>query len=126
MPTSPQVPVYGNIPGCSALATSRSRAARWTRPSMASAVERFEVELPAREAITDVPDLYRTGPTEVLFATLALAIARVYSGERSGPRRLFVDLEGHSRDEGPSSTTSTCRAPSAGSPPSGPYRSKSP
>ena len=66
---------------------------------VASAVERFEVELPAREAITDVPDLYRTGPTEVLLATLALAIARVYSGERSGPRRLFVDLEGHGRDE---------------------------
>ena len=66
---------------------------------VASAVDRFEVDLPAREAISAIPDLYRTGPTEVLLATLALAIARVYPDDRPGSRRLFIDLEGHGRDE---------------------------
>ncbi|MFZ2242279.1 MAG: condensation domain-containing protein, partial [Gordonia amarae] len=64
---------------------------------VASAVERFEVDLPAWEAISGIPELYRTGPTEILLATLALAIARVHPG--TGSRRLFIDLEGHGRDE---------------------------
>ncbi|MCS3878257.1 amino acid adenylation domain-containing protein/non-ribosomal peptide synthase protein (TIGR01720 family) [Gordonia amarae] len=65
----------------------------------ASAVDRFEVDLPTHDAIAAIPDLYRTGPTEVLLATLALAIARVYPEDGPRSRRLFVDLEGHGRDE---------------------------
>ena len=70
-----------------------------TAVDVASAVERFEVDLPAREAISGIPELYRTGPTEVLLATLALAIARVHPSAGTESRRLFIDVEGHGRDE---------------------------
>ncbi|MFT3662977.1 MAG: amino acid adenylation domain-containing protein [Gordonia sp. (in: high G+C Gram-positive bacteria)] len=63
----------------------------------AARVERIEVDVPADAVLSRLPNLYRTGPTEVLLATLAVAIGAVSAeGDR---RRLFVDLEGHGRDE---------------------------
>lgn len=63
----------------------------------AARVRRLEVDVPADTVLTHVPALYNTGPTEVLLATLAVAVGRV-AGDREH-RRLFVDLEGHGRDE---------------------------
>ncbi|GAC58901.1 putative non-ribosomal peptide synthetase [Gordonia hirsuta DSM 44140 = NBRC 16056] len=68
------------------------------REHTAARVERLEVELPAEVPLTRLPALYNTGPTEILLGTLAAALTAVFG--RSGDRRLFVDLEGHGREEG--------------------------
>ena len=60
-------------------------------------VQRREVDVPAQSVISDLPRLYNTGPTEVLLATFAVAVGAVFA--ESGRSRLFVDLEGHGRDE---------------------------
>ena len=55
--------------------------------------------------VSALPALYNTGPTEVLLATLSVAVSAVFGRPDAGPahgrqdRRLFVDLEGHGRDE---------------------------
>ncbi|WP_454162954.1 amino acid adenylation domain-containing protein [Gordonia iterans] len=71
----------------------------------AARVERREVDVPAEQVVSALPTLYNTGPTEVLLATLSVAVAAVFGRPDAGPahgrqdRRLFVDLEGHGRDE---------------------------
>ncbi|MFT4044143.1 MAG: amino acid adenylation domain-containing protein, partial [Gordonia sp. (in: high G+C Gram-positive bacteria)] len=63
----------------------------------AAHVERFEVDVPAAAVVSRLPKLYNTGPTEVLLGTLAVAIGAVHA--RDGQRRLFIDVEGHGREE---------------------------
>lgn len=65
----------------------------------AGATAHLELTLPAA-AVTDLPELYRTGPTEILLATFAAAVGAVLSDPADeAARRLFVDVEGHGRDE---------------------------
>lgn len=64
---------------------------------VAGRVSRLTVELPADAVMSALPEAYRTGPTEILLATLGLAVARTFGAD--GEQTLFVDLEGHGRDE---------------------------
>ncbi|MEZ5212104.1 amino acid adenylation domain-containing protein [Gordonia sp. (in: high G+C Gram-positive bacteria)] len=63
----------------------------------ATGMRRREIEFPADAAVGRLPQLYNTGPTEILLGTLAVAIGTVAAVP--GSRRLFVDVEGHGRDE---------------------------
>ena len=62
----------------------------------AGRVKRIEIDIPADAVVSRLPALYRTGPTEVLLATLGLAVGTHFGNGRG---RLFIDLEGHGRDE---------------------------